>query len=455
MSTKSLMLSVRAALQTISLPSSDKSGPNSDRIGEITDVPSDTNGAERGPSGSLPSSTTPNIITSGLVENLTVSPSGVAKIILSSNRLSPLHLKELAATIEATLARVDGVARTVVAGSSRPSDDTTTATGPFEATPSDPAKGPQPPSLTAETSGSMPTPASSRRANLHANPLGLSSKRKRIEAGATGLSQTDVVIAVASGKGGVGKSTFAANLAAAMAAKGLSTGLLDADIYGPSLPTLLAAGDQLPQLKDGRIQPIKAQGILAMSIGNLIDPKKALAWRGPMVMGAVRQMINDVDWGPLDVLIVDTPPGTGDAHLTLGQMRRGTSPSDAAENTEGEDRPALDGAVIVSTPQELALADVRRGVEFFRKLSIPIFGIVENMAYFETQDGTPEYIFGQGGAEKAAQSLDVPFLGALPLLPTLREASDKGILLADETIETHFAKLAHQILASAQKKNPN
>jgi ATP-binding protein involved in chromosome partitioning len=243
----------------------------------------------------------------------------------------------------------------------------------------------------------------------HDNPLGL-TKETRATAAAPSLTDVKNVIVIASGKGGVGKSTVAANLAVAIARRGLATGFLDADIYGPSAPVLFGLSGR-PDLRGGKILPIEKFGVKIMSMGLLVDEDRALAWRGPMVMGAVRQLMGDVEWGALDALVIDTPPGTGDAHLTLAQSRR------------------LTGAVIVSTPQELALADVRRGVELFRKLSVPIIGIIENMAWLDSQ-GTRSYLFGQGGAERAARELGAPFLGALPILPELRIASDEGIPLA-------------------------
>ncbi|MFN3953485.1 MAG: P-loop NTPase [Pararhodobacter sp.] len=221
------------------------------------------------------------------------------------------------------------------------------------------------------------------------------------------------VIAVASGKGGVGKSTTAVNLALALRAQGLRVGLLDADIYGPSLPTLLglhgkpraAAGDGAGR----RLLPMDAFGLKAMSMGLLVDAESAMIWRGPMVTSAITQMLNDVDWGRLDVLIVDMPPGTGDAQLALAQGTR------------------LAGAVIVSTPQDLALIDARRGITMFRKVEVPVLGIIENMAHFLCPTcGAQHAIFGQGGARAEATRLDVPFLGAVPLTMELRAASDSG-----------------------------
>ncbi|MFN0023761.1 MAG: Mrp/NBP35 family ATP-binding protein [Parvularculaceae bacterium] len=261
--------------------------------------------------------------------------------------------------------------------------------------------------VTAVATAHRTAPASPpAAAGAHDNPLQL-GKRARIAAAADQLAGVRNVIAIASGKGGVGKSTIAANLAVAFARRGLSTGLLDADIYGPSLPTLFALTGK-PAMRDGKIVPVEKYGVRSMSIGLLVDANKALAWRGPMVMGAVRQLMSDVDWGALDVLVIDTPPGTGDAHLTLAQAK------------------VLTGVVIVSTPQEMALADVRRGVELFRSVSVPIIGIVENMAWFEAPSGERLYLFGRGGAERAASDLGAPFLGALPIDEDLRIASDEG-----------------------------
>lgn len=268
--------------------------------------------------------------------------------------------------------------------------------------------------------------------SVHDNPLRL-AKQSRIEAAADWLGGVRNVIAVASGKGGVGKSTLAANLAVAFARAGFKTGLLDADIYGPSLPTLFGLAGK-PAMRDGKIIPAEKFGVRAMSIGLLVGADKALAWRGPMVMGAVRQLIGEVDWGALDVLVIDTPPGTGDAHLTLAQSRR------------------LTGAVIVSTPQELALADVRRGVELFRQVNVPILGVIENMAWLDDGAGGRTYLFGKGGAEKAARDLGAPFLGALPIFPALRVASDEGEPLAirdaGSPAVAAFDDLAKRIAAS-------
>jgi ATP-binding protein involved in chromosome partitioning len=217
------------------------------------------------------------------------------------------------------------------------------------------------------------------------------------------------VVAVASGKGGVGKSTTTVNLALGLRALGLRVGILDADIHGPSLPTLLGLHGKPRVGADRKLLPMEAFGLKAMSIGLLVDAETAMIWRGPMVQSALMQMIGEVAWGQLDVLLVDMPPGTGDAQLAIAQGAR------------------LSGAVIVSTPQDLALIDARRGIAMFRKVDVPILGLVENMAHFIcTTCGTKHAIFGDGGAEAEARRLGVPYLGAVPLTTALRAASDAG-----------------------------
>ena len=216
------------------------------------------------------------------------------------------------------------------------------------------------------------------------------------------------IIAVASGKGGVGKSTVAVNLAVALAQRGLNVGLLDADIYGPSLPKMLGLSGK-PPIMNNMMQPLLAFGIKAMSIGLMVPEDKAMVWRGPMVMGALNQLLGQVNWGALDVMVVDMPPGTGDAQLTLAQKAK---PS---------------GAVIVSTPQDLALMDARRGVQMFGQVGIKVLGVVENMSYFCCPAcGHRAEIFGHGGARAEAQKMGVPFLGEIPLELAVREAGDAG-----------------------------
>ncbi|MDO9560902.1 MAG: Mrp/NBP35 family ATP-binding protein [Bradyrhizobium sp.] len=222
------------------------------------------------------------------------------------------------------------------------------------------------------------------------------------------------VIAVASGKGGVGKSTTALNLALGLRDLGLRVGLLDADIYGPSVPRLTGIHEK-PQLDDNRkMIPIQRFGLAIMSIGFLVEEETAMNWRGPMVMSAITQMLRDVAWGTLDILVVDMPPGTGDAQLTLAQ------------------NVPLRGAVIISTPQDLSLIDARRGLAMFKKVNVPVLGIVENMSYFQCPEcGTRSDIFGHGGARLEAERLGVPFLGEIPLHMSIRATSDSGTPVVD------------------------
>jgi ATP-binding protein involved in chromosome partitioning len=217
------------------------------------------------------------------------------------------------------------------------------------------------------------------------------------------------VIAVASGKGGVGKSTTALNLALGLRDLGLKVGLLDADIYGPSVPRLTGIHEKPELNNDRKMIPIERFGLAVMSIGFLVEEDTAMIWRGPMVMSAITQMLRDVVWGTLDVLVVDMPPGTGDAQLTLAQ------------------NVPLKGAVIISTPQDLSLIDARRGLAMFKKVNVPVLGIVENMSYFQCPHcGTKSDIFGHGGARHEAERLGVPFLGEVPLHMSIRATSDAG-----------------------------
>jgi ATP-binding protein involved in chromosome partitioning len=219
----------------------------------------------------------------------------------------------------------------------------------------------------------------------------------------------DNIIAVASGKGGVGKSTTAVNFALALQEKGLRVGILDADIYGPSMPRLLGLKGQPQQISGNKLAPMEAYGLKVMSMGFLVDEETPMIWRGPMVMSALSQMLKDVAWGALDVLVVDMPPGTGDAQLTMAQQV------------------PLAGAVIVSTPQDLSLIDARKGLNMFRKVNVPVLGIVENMSTFVCPHcGEPSNIFGHGGARAEAARLGVPFLGEVPLTLAIRETSDEG-----------------------------
>ena len=255
-----------------------------------------------------------------------------------------------------------------------------------------------------------PRPAPARPAPPAAPPSTQSGKR--------GVPGVEAIIAVASGKGGVGKSTTAVNLALGLSALGLKVGILDADIYGPSMPKLLGIKGK-PTTIDGKIlKPMEKYGLKVMSMGFLVEEETPMIWRGPMVMSALTQMLREVEWGALDVLVVDMPPGTGDAQLTMAQQV------------------PLAGAVIVSTPQDLALIDARKGLNMFRKVDVPLLGIVENMSYFIAPDTGKRYdIFGHGGARKEAERLGVAFLGEVPIEMAIRENSDAGtpVVVADPT----------------------
>jgi ATP-binding protein involved in chromosome partitioning len=263
--------------------------------------------------------------------------------------------------------------------------------------------------LTAERkagTAASPRPAQGT-APAAAAPGGRAAPRGEATLGVPGV---EAIIAVASGKGGVGKSTTAVNLALGLAALGLKVGILDADIYGPSLPKLLAIKERPQTLGGTRLKPITRYGLTVMSIGFLIDEETPMIWRGPMVISALTQMLREVEWGTLDVMVVDMPPGTGDAQLTMAQQV------------------PLKGAIIVSTPQDLALIDARRGIAMFKRVNVPVLGIVENMSYFMCpQCGTRSDIFSHGGARHEAERLGVPFLGEVPLHMTIREKSDSGL----------------------------
>ena len=238
------------------------------------------------------------------------------------------------------------------------------------------------------------------------------------------------IVAVASGKGGVGKSTTAVNLALGLQANGLKVGILDADIYGPSVPRLLGITGRPEAVSPGSrtLKPLEGFGLKAMSMGFLVEEDTPMIWRGPMVMSALQQMLREVAWGDLDVLIVDMPPGTGDAQLTLAQQT------------------PLSGAVIVSTPQDLALIDARKGLNMFRKVNVPVLGIVENMSYFTcTKCGERHEIFGHGGARDEAEKLGLPFLGEVPLDKDLRIRSDSGQPIVVSAPDSHHARLYRHI----------
>lgn len=238
-------------------------------------------------------------------------------------------------------------------------------------------------------------------------------------------------IAIASGKGGVGKSTVSTNLAVALAQRGAAVGLMDADVYGPNIPIMMGVRCA-PRAADGRIEPLRAYGVKLMSIGFIVDADQALVWRGPMLHKTLRKLLTHVDWGGIEYLLVDLPPGTGDVPLTLAQSV------------------SFAGAVIVTTPQTVALGDVRKGVAAFRRLEVPLVGIVENMSYYHCPKcGNEAHIFSRGGGRKAAEQYEVPFLGEIPLDITIREGGDSGtpIVAADpeSVASTMFRQIAETI----------
>ncbi|NUN69852.1 MAG: iron-sulfur cluster carrier protein ApbC [Bacteroidetes bacterium] len=255
------------------------------------------------------------------------------------------------------------------------------------------------------------TASVSQRANMQAAPV------------LTGVKNT---IAVASGKGGVGKSTVAVNLALSLAREGARVGLIDCDIYGPSIPLMFNINEK-PRLHDQKLVPLEKYGVKVMSIGFLIDSTQAVIWRGPMASGAVKQFMTDVNWGELDYLVFDLPPGTGDIQLTIVQQI------------------PLTGAVIVTTPQEMSLADARRGMAMFQKVNVPILGVVENMSYFVSASGERENIFDNGGGKRVADQFSVPFLGEIPIYTKIRAGSDNGRPVTDAEPDSEPSRIFRTI----------
>jgi ATP-binding protein involved in chromosome partitioning len=283
--------------------------------------------------------------------------------------------------------------------------------------------------LTAEKAGAKPQAAPAHghdHAHPHAHPHG---PQKLL------VPSIKSIVAVASGKGGVGKSTTAANLALALAAIGRKVGVLDADIYGPSMPRMLGISGK-PHSRDGKaLEPMSNYGVECMSMGFLVAEDTPMIWRGPMVQSALTQMLRDVTWGELDVLVVDMPPGTGDAQLTMAQQV------------------PLAGAVIVSTPQDIALLDARKGLNMFRKVDVPVLGFIENMSYFLCPHcGERSDIFSHGGARKEAEKLGVEFLGEIPLDISIRETSDGGKPIVLSQPDSPHAKVYKQIAARLWEK---
>jgi ATP-binding protein involved in chromosome partitioning len=338
-----------------------------------------------------------DIVAAGLVEGIEVR-GGMVQATLLTDRAHAAAMEPVRREVEAALARQPGVANAAAV-------------------------------LTAHKPGSAAAPGPAAGHGGHAAHGAAGGKPALL------LPGVKAIVAVASGKGGVGKSTVAVNLAVALARQGHATGLLDADIYGPSLPRMLGVARK-PEVRDDKMLPIEAWGLRCMSIGFLVEEETPMIWRGPMVMGALEQMMGQVSWGALDVLIVDMPPGTGDAQLTMAQ------------------RVALTGAVIVSTPQDIALIDARRGMRMFERVRVPVLGLVENMSFFCCPNcGHQTDIFGHGGTRREAERQRTEFLGEIPLLLDIRVAADEGAPIVaaapDSPAAQAFAVLASRVWAKA------
>jgi len=339
-----------------------------------------------------------DLLTLGLIGDIQVDGSGRVSVLLG---LRPADDPAVADTVRLVLAGVEGASavevRTVEAPAAPPESSVPAAPKPRE-----PGKARRPlpviEPVAAAGTGAAPRPA------------GQVSREEasRQPSEAEPLAGVRHVVAVSSGKGGVGKSTIAANLAAAWAKKGYRVGLLDADVYGPDIPTMFGATER-PRIQDEQVVPVEAHGVKLMSLGFLVEEDTPAIWRGPIIMGIVRQFLHQVVWGELDYLVVDLPPGTGDAQLSLVQLVK------------------VDGAVMVSTPQDVSVSGVLKGIRMFESVDVPVLGIVENMRGFACPEcGSTHDVFGSGGAEALAASLGLPFLGAVPLGLAIRQEGDRG-----------------------------
>jgi ATP-binding protein involved in chromosome partitioning len=347
-----------------------------------------------------------NIVDLGLVSDVFISD-GKAYFSITVPAERARELDPMRAAAERVVKEIPGIKAVMVALTA----DKKAASGPAAAR----APAPPPP-------GGHSHSNHSHAGHSHAAPAQAQPRAK------SGIPGVGAIIAVASGKGGVGKSTTSVNLALALKANGLRVGILDADIYGPSMPRLLKISGRPQQIEGRIIKPMENYGIKVMSMGFLVDEEVAMIWRGPMIQSALMQMLREVAWGDLDVLVVDMPPGTGDAQLTMAQQV------------------PLAGAVIVSTPQDLALIDARKGLNMFSKVEVPVLGIVENMSYFIAPDTGNRYdIFGHGGARKEAERIGVPFLGEVPLTMDIRETSDAGTPVVVSNPEGAAAKTYRKI----------
>ena len=363
-----------------------------------------------------------DIVSAGLVEGIEVR-GGLVQVSLLTDRAHAAAMEPVRQAAQALLAKQPGV---------------TNATAVLTGTRQAGAGGP---------GGARPGPAGGAAPGAHATGHGAGHGGGHGAHGPQGgqgqaggqrpsllLPDVKAIVAVASGKGGVGKSTVAVNLAVALAQQGHRVGLLDADIYGPSLPRMLGVSRK-PDVRGEKMVPLQAWGLSCMSIGFLVEEETPMIWRGPMVMGALEQMMGQVEWGTLDVLVVDMPPGTGDAQLTMAQ------------------RVALTGAVIVSTPQDIALIDARRGVRMFERVQVPVLGLVENMSYYCCPNcGHRAELFGHGGARLEAQRLGTTFLGEVPLLLDIRTASDAGTPIVAAAPESEAARAFGAVAAAVWEK---
>ncbi len=340
-----------------------------------------------------------DIVSAGLVEGVE-QRGGLVQVSLLTDRAHAAAMEPVRREVEALLGRQPGVtnATAVLTAHKAPSA----------------AAAPPPPAAAQAPAGQGGRQAQGGHGHGHGQPGG--------QKPALLLPEVKAIVAVASGKGGVGKSTVAVNLAVALAQQGHRVGLLDADIYGPSLPRMLGL-NRKPEVRGDKMIPLQAWGLSCMSIGFLVEEETPMIWRGPMVMGALEQMMGQVEWGPLDMMVVDMPPGTGDAQLTMAQ------------------RVALTGAVIVSTPQDIALIDARRGVRMFERVQVPVLGLVENMSFFCCPAcGHRTDLFGHGGAKLEAARLGTDFLGEVPLLLDIRTASDAGTPIVAAAPESEAAR---------------
>jgi ATP-binding protein involved in chromosome partitioning len=345
-----------------------------------------------------PSGGEASVVGLGLVRDLQVTDAGSVSVVLG---LRPSDDPSLAETVRLVLSGVEGVTRVNVkpaAAAASPPEGTV----PAAPKPGEPGKGRRALPV-MDPKGPAAAGAASRSAGQVSR-----EEASRHPSEAEPLAGVRHVVAVSSGKGGVGKSTVSTNIAAAWAKKGYRVGLLDADIYGPDIPTMFGATER-PRIQDDQVVPVEAHGVKLMSLGFLVDDETPAIWRGPIIMGIVRQFLHQVVWGELDYLVVDLPPGTGDAQLSLVQLVK------------------VDGAVMVSTPQDVAVTGVLKGIRMFESVDVPVLGIVENMRGFVCPDcGSTHDLFGSGGGEGLAASLGLPFLGAVPLGLSVRQEGDRG-----------------------------